>query len=209
MTAVRNYWDDRYSCGGNSGAGSEGGLADFKIETLNEFIRDRQIKSVLDLGCGDGRIAKGLIVPVYTGFDISDHALRVCRSHCYTHINKVFLPMMLCSNHNADLGISLDVVFHLTDDSEYHSYMWHLFRCSRDFVAIYSSNDETWNKTVSQHANHIRHWNFTKWVEEFAPDWDLMHFVKNPYPFNGSHKEESFSDFYFYKRGTSWKKSKQ
>ena len=42
------YWDARYRAGGNSGAGSYGRLAAFKAEVLNEFVRRRGIRSIVE-----------------------------------------------------------------------------------------------------------------------------------------------------------------
>lgn len=34
----KNYWENRYKSGGNSGAGSYSNLAEFKAEIINEFV---------------------------------------------------------------------------------------------------------------------------------------------------------------------------
>ena len=50
----QNYWEKRYSLGGNSGQGSYGKSAEFKSEILNIFVRENCINSVTEYGCGDG-----------------------------------------------------------------------------------------------------------------------------------------------------------
>ena len=45
-----SYWEARYREGGTSGPGSYGRLAEFKAVTLNEFVRSRDIRSVLEPG---------------------------------------------------------------------------------------------------------------------------------------------------------------
>src|SRR5690349_10767553 len=52
--STSNYWESRYARGGNSGPGSYGRLAAWKAEFLNDFVRDNEVKSVVELGCGDG-----------------------------------------------------------------------------------------------------------------------------------------------------------
>ncbi|WP_048031256.1 MULTISPECIES: hypothetical protein [Brevibacillus] len=47
-------WEDNYASGGNSGLGSYGVLALFKAEVINEYIKEQQVKSVIEFGCGDG-----------------------------------------------------------------------------------------------------------------------------------------------------------
>ena len=48
------YWETRYRTGGDSGAGSYGRLAKFKAESINGFVRENGIHSVIEWGCGDG-----------------------------------------------------------------------------------------------------------------------------------------------------------
>ncbi len=52
------YWTQRYAEGGNSGAGSYGKFARFKAEVINKFVSEREIKSVIEFGCGDGNQLK-------------------------------------------------------------------------------------------------------------------------------------------------------
>ena len=48
------YWKNRYNLGGNSGDGSYGELAQFKAEFLNKFVTDKNIKTIIEFGSGDG-----------------------------------------------------------------------------------------------------------------------------------------------------------
>lgn len=48
------YWIRRYNKGRKSGAGSYGHLAAFKAGILNRFVRENEVKSVIEYGCGDG-----------------------------------------------------------------------------------------------------------------------------------------------------------
>src|SRR5690606_4241845 len=75
-----DYWEQRYARGGNSGAGSYGKLAEFKAEVLNAFVRERQIRSVIDFGCGDGAQLALAEYPSYVGLDVSPTALHICRT---------------------------------------------------------------------------------------------------------------------------------
>ena len=54
FTASDDYWEERYSKGKNSGAGSYNELARFKAEVLNGFVQKQNIRSVIEFGCGDG-----------------------------------------------------------------------------------------------------------------------------------------------------------
>ena len=53
-----DYWNERYSSGGNSGTGSYGELAFYKADFINKFIDANQILSVVEFGCGDGNQLK-------------------------------------------------------------------------------------------------------------------------------------------------------
>jgi hypothetical protein len=48
------WWEKRYISGGNSGQGSYGVLAEFKAETVNQFVGEFEVKSLVEFGCGDG-----------------------------------------------------------------------------------------------------------------------------------------------------------
>ena len=47
------YWIQRYNSGGNSGAGSYSKLAEFKAEIINDYIKDNNITTIIEYGCGD------------------------------------------------------------------------------------------------------------------------------------------------------------
>ena len=48
------FWESRYQRGETSGGGSYGRLAQFKAQTLNRFVEENEIASVIEFGCGDG-----------------------------------------------------------------------------------------------------------------------------------------------------------
>jgi len=53
-----------------SGLGSTGTAASDYVATINHFIRQRGIRSVLDIGCGDFAIGQKLDCADYTGVDV-------------------------------------------------------------------------------------------------------------------------------------------
>jgi SAM-dependent methyltransferase len=75
----KRYWENRYCQGGNSGAGSYGELAEFKAETLNKFVAENNIHSVIEFGCGDGNQLMLANYPYYTCVDVSPKAIEICR----------------------------------------------------------------------------------------------------------------------------------
>ncbi len=85
------YWEDRYSGGGNSGAGSYGRLAEFKAETINKFVQGHSVRSVIEFGSGDGAQLELARYPAYTGVDISSRALELCRTKFKNDPSKRFI----------------------------------------------------------------------------------------------------------------------
>lgn len=193
----KEYWNKRYQSGGNSGPGSFGHLAEFKSTTINQFIKGHQIASVIEFGCGDGNQLSLAEYPQYTGYDISTTAIDSCRNLFQSDGTKSFHLTKDYNNQKADLILSLDVIFHLTEDAIFDNYMRLLFSASSRYVIIYSSNQ---NKQTESNAPHVRHRNFSKWIEDELPSgsWTLKQIIPNPYPYNGDFKTTSFADFYIY-----------
>lgn len=190
----KEYWEQRYAGGGTSGAGSYGKLAEFKAEIINSFVKNNQINSIIEFGCGDGNQLSFFDFPSYIGLDVSRNAIKLCREHFKNDITKsFFLYDPECfenknSRFKADLALSMDVIYHLVEDNVFELYMKHLFRASDKFVIIYSSDIDT------DHRYHEKHRQFSKWVEINLPEWKLVEKIKNGYP------NESCADFFIYRK---------
>jgi SAM-dependent methyltransferase len=186
------YWEARYSRGGNSGAGSYGRLAQFKADFLNTFFEDNKIGSVLEFGCGDGNQLVYLRPEKYVGFDISPAAVALCRKrHSENPALSFFSPEDDADLGQHDVTLSLDVLFHLVEIEVFTTYLRTLFKHSDRFVIIYSSNfDAPWSHP------HLKHRNVTNFVQDHIPGWHLSCLVKNAYPYDsGNVDNTSFSDF--------------
>jgi len=48
----KDYWNERYSLGGNSGAGSYGRLARYKANIINGVVSENSISRVIEYGSG-------------------------------------------------------------------------------------------------------------------------------------------------------------
>jgi SAM-dependent methyltransferase len=192
----KKYWRKRYKIGGNSGCGSYGLLAEFKADVLNSFVSRKNITSVIEFGCGDGNQLFLSNYPIYVGYDISAAAISMCRRKFSNDGSKRFELMKNYDGMQAHLCLSLDVIFHLVEDSVFESYMRTLFGASRDYVAIYSSNTNENHKNNNE--RHLKHRRFSDWIKSNKPEWYLIGFVGNKYPYNGDPTKTSFSDFYFY-----------
>jgi hypothetical protein len=187
------YWEQRYRLGGNSGAGSYDRLAEFKADFLNRFVEEHKIASVIEFGCGDGAQLTLAKYPLYTGVDVSVAAIERCRMIFDGDPSKKFMHSDAhASKIKADLGLSLDVVYHLVEDSVFDTYMRRLFDSAARFVIVYSSNvDQAWA------GSHVRHRQFTQWIDQNRPNWRQVSFLKNAYPYDGKNPGgSSFADFY-------------
>lgn len=193
-----NFWEKVYSEGGTSGPGSYGRLAQFKAEVLNEFVRTRNVRRVIEFGCGDGAQLGLASYPEYVGVDVSAAAVKRCSTKYAGDRSKRFLVVSQLSAElgRFDLAMSLDVIYHLIEDSVFHEYMTRLFQYSDCFVAIYASNYDGWTQ-----ASHVRHRKFTEWIEKNARDWEPAGFIPNRYPEDPTNPEEtSFANFHFFAR---------
>lgn len=196
---VKEYWNKRYESGGNSGAGSYGALREFKINFLNSFIAENGVSSLVDLGCGDGSVASGIVVERYTGLDISKQALVLCEEAVGNPEARFFCTENFPYREHAgafDAALSMDVIFHLVEDSLFVNYMANLFSLSGKYVIIYSSDREDDGTSPC----HLRHRKISDYIKESEPGWVLLRTVSNKYPFAGDHVNQSFSDFFIYRR---------
>ena len=191
-----SYWEERYLKGGSSGAGSYGRLAEFKAEVINEFVVSNNISSVIEFGCGDGNQLSLASYPSYIGIDVSQKAVERCLRMFEGDKSKSFIISSAYAGEKADLSMSLDVIYHLVEDSVFAAYMQELFAAANKYVIIYSSNFDA--DDVAQ-ASHVRHRKFTDWVEVSRPDFRLLKVINNRYPFSGDGSGGSSSDFYVYR----------
>ncbi len=190
-----SYWQNRYEKGGSSGPGSSGALAAFKAEVLNDFVAREGVASVLELGCGDGRQLALAKYPRYTGIDISPRALALCRERFAADASKEFRLLANLGDARAEMTMSLDVIYHLVEDSVFAEHMAALFDRADRYVAIYSSDTDD-NRDIQ--GPHIRHRHFSTWIAANRPDWVLKERIKNRLPYEGDSIGASFADFFFY-----------
>jgi SAM-dependent methyltransferase len=195
FTTSEAYWIQRYKRGGNSGPGSYNKLAEFKGEVIKAFVKKYKIRTVIDLGCGDGNQLEYFDFPSYIGFDISPEIVSKCRERFKDDETKQFFLLNEISDQRADLLLSLDVLFHLVEDDVYHDYMNQLFERADSYVMIYSYDEDS-----ADYAEHIRARKFSRWIEAYQKDFRLVEYIPNKYPLRKGKTDTTFSDFYIYKR---------
>lgn len=193
-----SYWDRHYQSGGNSGEGSYNRLAEFKAEIVNTFVQDHGIASVIEHGCGDGNQLTLATYPTYTGFDVSPTAVAWCTKKFAADPTKSFKTVSADAGERADLAMSLDVIYHLIEDSVFDAYMRRLFETATRFVIIYSSNKVD---NPAPRPPHVMHRKFSDWIDANAPDWTLREHIPNRYPLTAEAPHDtSFADFFIYEK---------
>ena len=175
LRSSASYWESNYARGLTSGRGSYGALGDAKAAFLNAFVRQHGVRSVVEFGCGDGHQLSMAEYPRYIGLDVSPTAIARCQHLFADDPAKSFFRydgacfVDRAGVFAADLAISLDVIYHLVEDSVFESYMTHLFGSGNRFVIIYSTN-----AMIPGTPPSIRHRHFTAWVHAHCPQWRLM-----------------------------------
>src|SRR5690554_4632414 len=197
FTHSQEYWEQRYASGGHSGAGSYRKFAQFKAQTLNRFVAEHAIESVIEFGCGDGNQLLLAQYPQYLGIDVSPTAIAVCRRLFAEDQAKTFRLLSDYADETAELALSLDVIYHLVEDDVFADYMHTLFGAAKRFVIIYASNFDDPERRAGPHVRHRR---FTDWVEDNCPGWVLSLHIPNKYPYRGNYRKGSFADFYVYRK---------
>jgi SAM-dependent methyltransferase len=189
------YWDKTYATGDNSGPGSYGRLAEGKARFLNDFVASHDVQSVIEFGCGDGNQLSLARYPRYVGLDVSRHAVSMCtRAFAHDDGKSFFLYDGQCfadraGIFTADAALSLDVIYHLVEDSVFETYVSHLFAAGSRYVIIYSTDFD-----ASDTAPWVRHRKVSSWVETACPGWRLA--ATAPGPNSGPAR----ADFFVYER---------
>jgi hypothetical protein len=89
----------------------------------------------------------------------------------------------------AEVGLSMEVIFHLTEDDLYEQYLRHLFAAATRFVVIFSSDEAGLS---GGRFPHFKSRHFTSDIPWLAPDWHYTRLIQNP------HRDISISDFHIF-----------
>lgn len=202
---TEGYWEKRYSEGGKSGSGSRGRLAQFKADFLSEFVDTLGVKSVIEFGCGDGYVAAMASFPKYLGLDISQSAIDTCNQRFAGDKTKKFdvydSESFPEKGNKAELTLSLDVIFHLSNDSDYESHLRDLFKSAEKYVIIYSNSTSFDRAGFDSSQNYMKFRNFIKDCKQFD-EWSLVGTLSNLYPFSVRNPSNtSVSDFFIFNKG--------
>lgn len=196
------FWEYHYQNGGTSGCGSQGQLAEWKAEILNNFVEEYGIRSIIELGCGDGAQLSLYKFYEYVGLDVSPLAVDMCRKKFASDRSKTFgnyrcdgtdeLPM-------ADMTLSVDVLAHITDREMLYNYLIDMFSHAGNWVVFYAWDHEI--GTGEYFPEFYQPMKFTDIIADMFSEWILYDVMKNKYPATKPEDETgSHSDFYIYRR---------
>ena len=101
------------------------------------------------------------------------------------------------NSSKAELTLSLDVIYHLIEDSVFDEYMTRLFDAADVFVIIYSSNT---NDNYSSQAPHVMHRKFTDWTDENLSNWTMVQHIPNRHRYDKNIEGGTCADFFIYKK---------
>lgn len=190
-----DYWEKRYLNGGNSGNGSYGRLAHFKAQCINSFISQKNIKSAIEFGVGDGHNLSFYNIEKYFGLDVSMWAIEICQNRYKNDKSKQFSAIgpleVLSITEKFDCALSIDVLYHLVEQNVYETHLRNLFASAKKYVIIYA-----WDADADESmrlSTHVKPRKFTEYISENFKEWRLIGTKEQIYP-------ESSSDFYFYEK---------
>lgn len=199
-----SYWENRYTHGGTSGLGSFGAYARFKAETVNNFVAQQTVTSVIEFGCGDGNQLTLMHYPSYTGLDVSVAAIARCREHFASDDTKRFFLYEPLTRHRegvpyqADVALSLDVIYHLVEEDVFNRYIAHLFAAAKKYVIIFSSDTD---ENPLYAGPHLKHRKFSHSIAATQPHWRLLQTIENTVVSeNQAELAGAAADFYIYEK---------
>jgi len=179
------YWRERYRKGNTSGTGSYGRLAAFKAEVINGLLRELDIASVIEFGCGDGHNLGMIEYPEYLGLDIAPTAIVLCAERYAADPGKSFFlyhPVAFANKSflAADMVVCLDVLYHIIDEADFRKTLADIFSCAGRFVLLYTTLGK--HELVPYTAgSHIRHRDTLAYLTAYS-DFGVDRLIPQRYP---------------------------
>ncbi len=131
----RDYWNQRYSNGHGSGAGSQGPMMQRKVDILSNLP---DLHVVTEIGCGDFNFGRHLMDQIpkasYDGYDIAPAILD--RNRESYELPRIRFHDMDYRLDWCDLLICVDVLFHIIEDEEYQRMLDTINKTKWKYLAI-------------------------------------------------------------------------
>ncbi len=199
----RTYWEERYAKGGNSGPGSYDRYAEFKARVMNTLIERYGVRSAIEFGCGDGNQLSLIRYPKYLGLDVSASAVEACKARFTGDATRSFAVYdahdfdPAAPGSQAELGVSMDVLFHLVEDDVFTAYLRDLFAAAQRLVVIYARDVD------GPQTFHERNRSFTGRIRQGMPEWKLIERIESPFRAEARDAKEAanVAEFFVFAKG--------
>ena len=177
------YWNHRYTRGGNSGGGSYKREGACKIKYINIYIQEAEVSSILDLGCGDGniifQIAKENPTVNIIALDISDFIINKNLKdkeklglHNIDFRASDVSDLSLSKEFKVDCVLCLDVLFHIREDVKFKNIIKNIDNIYNK-IAIVS----TWGPTFPKERCSTELDSY-EYYRDFKTEASILHFYK-------------------------------
>lgn len=166
-------------------------MANFKAYEINKLIKEHDLSTCIEFGCGDGNQLQYFQVEDYLGLDVSKTAVNMCKKKYALDTSKKFKLVKEYSGEKAELVLSLEVLFHIVEHNLWEKYIFQLFDAATNFVVIFSANIDS-----GDYAEHIKVRKFTDFINKNISDFTLYKKIESPLHLV---KDSVKSDFYIYK----------
>jgi len=174
LTIEKDYWDQRYAEGGDSGWCSVGKLREWrhKIVSKNTSLKN---KSILDVGCGDLRFWQGFKHQDYTGLDISSVIIT-------KNFNNRPEWKFLCVDASKveltrkyDVVFCFEMLFHIMSEEAFIGILKNLNRWTGEMLFI-----SCWSKRPDPfvHEHYQAHYQLEDYLQ-YLPDLQLKNRYTN------------------------------
>lgn len=191
------YWEQRYRKNKNgSGDGSYGRLAQFKAKVINAILAKSNPSSVIDYGVGDGNQLRSLKIPEtcsYLGLDVSPTTIANLRKDkSLNRFRFEAVPNAGRLPYQADVTMSMDVLYHLVEKQVFDAYVKNLFSMAKKMVIVYARDAD------EKVAIHVVCRPFVSLARSFG--WQVRQKIPNMYPVgkDKSQKGVSLSSFWVF-----------
>tara|TARA_Y100000748_G_scaffold301720_1_gene302483 strand:+ start:1442 stop:2110 length:669 start_codon:yes stop_codon:yes gene_type:complete len=180
FTNSKEYWEERYYYGGNSGRGSYDEDAKIKSDFLNDTVLHYDLENVVDIGCGDGNNLSYFNTINYFGIDLSETIIKKNKKKFINDKSKKFYLLKnnqvdiikdinQCINKINTIILSFDVIFHLVEDKIYNDHLNFINNINATYCLVSSSDV---NISHDSSVPHVRHRNYSK--DMLLQGWNLI-----------------------------------
>lgn len=163
------YWCNRYDNGGDSGRRSYGISARMRGKYISTYVKQFNVHTLFDLGCGDTFQQEQIHVPMYYGCDVSPTVLQ---RHMRTNTRSFLLANKVPSNIHCDCILLMDVLHCITDDVSFTEVISSVFTHPSASIVMIISKDINYKP-----ASHICYRKFLDVVNKDYREWELLEIV--------------------------------